>query len=50
LRKVVFEGDVNYGSLMAGQSAGLVKAILPVKDILAAICEPSLLFTGKIES
>jgi enoyl-[acyl-carrier protein] reductase II len=50
LRKAVFDGDIHYGSLMAGQSAGLVKAILPVKDILAAICEPSLLFQGKLDS
>jgi len=48
LRKAVFDGDVDYGSLMAGQSAGLVKNIRPVKDILASICEPSLLFMGKI--
>ncbi len=49
LRKAVFDGDIHYGSLMAGQSAGLVKSIRPVKDILASICEPSLLFTGKID-
>jgi len=48
LSKAVFDGDVHYGSLMAGQSAGLVKQIRPVKEILEFICEPSLLFTGKI--
>jgi enoyl-[acyl-carrier protein] reductase II len=47
LRKAVFDGDVHYGSLMAGQSAGLVKSVRPVKEILMSICEDSLLFLGK---
>ena len=34
LRKAVFEGDMDFGSIMAGQSAGLVKSIRPVKEIL----------------
>ncbi|MBU1019693.1 MAG: enoyl-[acyl-carrier-protein] reductase FabK [Firmicutes bacterium] len=34
LRKAVFEGDMEFGSIMAGQSAGLVKSIKPVKEIL----------------
>ncbi len=34
LRRAVQEGDVEYGSLMAGQSVGLVNQILPVKEIV----------------
>lgn len=34
LRKAVREGDVETGSLMAGQSVGLVKKIEPAKDII----------------
>lgn len=34
LHRAVVEGDVNYGSLMAGQSVGLVDKIMPVQDIL----------------
>jgi len=30
----VLEGDISYGSLMAGQSVGLVDKIMPVKEIL----------------
>jgi len=34
LRKAVLEGDLESGSLMAGQSVGLVKETKPVKDII----------------
>ena len=34
LRKAVFDGNVDEGSLMAGQVAGMVNEIKPVKDIL----------------
>ncbi|NLT10998.1 MAG: enoyl-[acyl-carrier-protein] reductase FabK [Clostridiaceae bacterium] len=34
LRKAVKEGDLKEGSFMAGQIAGLVKEIMPVKDII----------------
>jgi enoyl-[acyl-carrier protein] reductase II len=37
LRKAVVDGDVDYGSLMAGQSAGLVKREQPAADIMADI-------------
>ncbi len=37
LRKAVLDGDVVRGSLMAGQIAGLVSEIRPVKDILEAM-------------
>ena len=33
LRRAVFEGDVKTGSLMAGQVAGQIKEIKPIKDI-----------------
>ena len=35
LRRAVVEGDVENGSLMAGQSVGLVRKIQPVAAILA---------------
>ncbi|MEQ9115416.1 MAG: nitronate monooxygenase [Rickettsiales bacterium] len=34
LRKAVIDGDVTNGSVMAGQSVGLVKKIQPVQDII----------------
>jgi len=34
LRRAVIEGDTTTGSLMAGQSVGLVDKILPIKDII----------------
>ncbi|WP_448585190.1 NAD(P)H-dependent flavin oxidoreductase [Thermaurantiacus sp.] len=37
LRRAVVEGDVETGSLMAGQSVGMVKAIEPVADIIASL-------------
>ena len=37
LRRAVVDGDVKAGSLMAGQSVGLVRKIMPVKDILNEI-------------
>ncbi len=46
LRKAVFEGDMVNGSIMAGQSAGLVKEIRPVKAILDDIFIGSLVYKG----
>ena len=37
LRKAVLEGDVDNGSLMAGQSVSMVKKIQPVRAILNEI-------------
>ena len=37
LRRAVMDGDVEQGSLMAGQSVGFVKAVEPVADILAEL-------------
>jgi enoyl-[acyl-carrier protein] reductase II len=37
LSRAVFDGDMEYGSIMAGQSAGLVKKIKSIEDILKDI-------------
>jgi enoyl-[acyl-carrier protein] reductase II len=37
LRRAVQDGDVDYGSVMAGQSVGLVNKELPLKDALASL-------------
>jgi enoyl-[acyl-carrier protein] reductase II len=34
LKKAAIDGDVEYGSVMAGQSVGLVKSIQPVEEIM----------------
>lgn len=34
LRRAVIEGDVEYGSLMAGQSVGLIRDVLPMEEII----------------
>lgn len=39
LRRAVLDGDVQTGSFMAGQSAGLIEEIVPVKEILKRIVE-----------
>jgi enoyl-[acyl-carrier protein] reductase II len=45
LRRAVIEGDVENGSVMAGQSVGMVRAEEPVAEIIASLigeCEASL--------
>lgn len=37
LRRAVVEGDVEHGSLMAGQSVGLVRSVQPVAAIMAEL-------------
>ena len=37
LRKAVFDGDTENGSLMAGQAAGLLHEVRPVEEIFAAM-------------
>ena len=37
LRKAVVDGDVDNGSVMAGQSAGLVKEICSCKDLITKV-------------
>ena len=39
LRRAVIEGDVEHGSLMAGQSVGLVRRIQPTAEIIAELVE-----------
>lgn len=39
LRKAVVDGDVEHGSVMAGQSVGMVSKIQPVAEILAELAE-----------
>lgn len=48
LRKAVHDGDIDNGSFMAGQSAGLVKEIKSVKEILEGIYDNSLVAKGII--
>ena len=37
LRRAVIEGDVEHGSVMAGQSVGMVTKEEPIADILAQL-------------
>ncbi|MEA4970605.1 MAG: nitronate monooxygenase [Candidatus Pelethousia sp.] len=37
LKRAVFEGDVETGSVMAGQVAGMIREIRPLKDIFASL-------------
>lgn len=37
LSRAVFDGDMDYGSIMAGQSAGLVKSVRSIEEILKDI-------------
>ena len=39
LKKAVKDGDIDFGSLMAGQSVGLVRDINPIKEIIREIME-----------
>lgn len=39
LRKAVIDGDIAAGSLMAGQSVGLINKVQPVKDIIEEVVE-----------
>lgn len=44
LRRAVVEGDVETGSVMAGQSVGLIKEELPVKDLIQKLIEEALVY------
>jgi enoyl-[acyl-carrier protein] reductase II len=37
LRRAVIDGDVERGSLMAGQSVGMVKKVAPIKEIISEL-------------
>jgi len=49
LRKAVFDGDLDNGSFMAGQSSGLVNELRSVEQILKDIFEKSLVYKGIIK-
>lgn len=51
LRKAAYEGDVENGSIMSGQIAGLVNEIRPVRDVIEGIFEEAqkILEETKIE-
>ncbi|MBF0310231.1 MAG: nitronate monooxygenase, partial [Magnetococcales bacterium] len=40
LRRAAIDGDVEHGSVMMGQSVGLVKRIQPVKEVLEELTQP----------
>ena len=39
LRSAVIDGDISAGSLMAGQSVGLVDRVMPIKDIIEELVQ-----------
>lgn len=47
LRRAVIDGDVEQGSLMAGQSVGMVKSIEPTADIIAGLVEQAAAFLAE---
>ncbi len=42
LRRAVIDGDVENGSVMAGQSVGMVKAVQPVAEIISDLVEQAV--------
>lgn len=48
LRKAVVEGDIHHGSLMAGQSVGMVTKEQPVAEILEELCVQAEEFLKRI--
>ncbi len=50
LRLAVVEGDVEYGSLMAGEISGLIKDIKPVKEIIEDILREAEELLGLLNS
>lgn len=42
LRRAVIDGDVEAGSVMAGQSVGMVKEVRPVKDIIETLVQQAV--------
>lgn len=47
LRKAVIDGDVEHGSIMAGQSVGMVTEIKPVSDIIASLVREAEAFLDR---
>ena len=50
LRRAVIEGDVERGSLMAGQSVVLVRKVQPIAEILAELVEQTAMALGREEA
>jgi enoyl-[acyl-carrier protein] reductase II len=48
LRKAVIDGDIENGSLMAGQSVGLATKVMPVKEIINELVERGIEETDRI--
>jgi len=42
LRRAVIDGDIEQGSMMAGQSVGLVSSVQPVADIIAELTDQAV--------
>jgi enoyl-[acyl-carrier protein] reductase II len=49
LRRAVIDGDVEHGSLMAGQSVGLVRSVQPIAEILAELVEQTAIALARDE-
>jgi enoyl-[acyl-carrier protein] reductase II len=49
LRRAVVDGDVENGSLMAGQSVGMVKRVQPARAILAELVGQAEAALGRLE-
>src|ERR671918_557323 len=47
LRRAVIDGDIERGSLMAGQSVGLVRKVQPIAEILTELVEQAALALGR---
>ena len=47
LRRAVIDGDVEHGSLMAGQSVGMVTKEEPIADIIALLMEEAAMALGQ---
>ncbi len=48
LRKAVQDGDVDFGSVMAGQSVGLMDKVRPLREALDLLIEEADLELGRI--
>jgi enoyl-[acyl-carrier protein] reductase II len=48
LRAAVVDGDVEHGSVMSGQIAGLVKKIQPAREIIEEIVKEAAELSGAI--
>ncbi len=49
LKRAVFDGDVETGSFMAGQVAGLINRMRPVREIIESLFEPVDDYRRKLE-